>query len=69
MSELDKADQLLQAAHTGGGRCLAHGHTFDVREPVVVSKVDDKLELWCRQCAEYYDQEIHRAANSGKGDR
>lgn len=58
-SEEDRARQLLEAARNDDVRCLAHGHTFDdVREPVVVEKVDGKLEVWCRQCADHYDQQM-----------
>ena len=61
MKDLDQAAKLLQAADTGAARCLAHGHTFDGdREPVIVEKAGGTLEVWCRECADYYDQEIVR---------
>lgn len=55
-----RAEQLLEGARNDDVRCLAHGHTFDDgrREPVVVEKVDGKLEVWCRQCADHYDEKI-----------
>jgi len=55
---MNRKEQLIEAAENDDVRCLAHGHTFDTREPVVVEKVDGKLEVWCRQCADHYDQDM-----------
>ncbi len=67
-----RAEQLLEGARNDDVRCLAHGHSFDDdggREPVVVEKVDGKLEVWCRQCANYYDEKTHlRGAEPMKCD-
>ena len=47
--------ELAAAVDTAGASCLAHGHRLggDGREAVLV---DD--DLWCRQCAEFYDQDF-----------
>jgi len=59
---MDKADELLRAAHAGAAGCLAHGHRFETtsREPVVVERPGGNLEVFCRSCAEHYDEPIVR---------
>lgn len=62
MSDIDEADELLLAAETGAARCMAHGHRFDGTGtvPVVVELPGEKLEVYCRSCAEHYDKEVVR---------
>jgi hypothetical protein len=62
-SEKDRAIELLRAAKTGAAVCLCHGHRFDGgtgRVPVVVKRPGGNLEVFCRGCAEHYDEKIVR---------
>jgi len=59
----DRAEKLLKAAQNDEARCGAHGHEVHddaPNDPVVVEKVDGKLELWCFSCAEHYGQDMAR---------